>query len=87
MFDSQILEVVIGIVFIFVLVSTLCTAIREGIEAWLKTRAAYLEHGIRELLHDESGDGLASHFYKHPLIYSLFSGAYSPRTSSKRLAR
>jgi hypothetical protein len=84
MFDSPILDVVIGVVFIFVLVSIICTAIREGIEAWLKTRATYLEYAIRELLHDKSGSGLARHFYKHPLIYSLFSGDYSPGTSSTR---
>src|SRR5213595_451535 len=84
MFNSQILDVIIGIVFIFVLVSTICTAIREGIEAWLKTRAAYLEHGIRELLHDKEGQALASDFYRHPLIYSLFSGDYSPGASSTR---
>src|SRR5262245_30347972 len=84
MFNSQILDVVIGMVFIFILVSIICTAIREGIEAWLKTRAAYLEYGIRELLHDKAGNGLASDFYQHPLIYSLFSGLYSPVKPSTR---
>ena len=52
MFGSGILEVAIGIIFIYLLVSLLCSAVREGIEAWTKTRAAYLEYGIRELLHD-----------------------------------
>ena len=47
MFGSQILEVAIGVIFVFILVSIICSAIREGIEAWLKTRAAFLEHGIR----------------------------------------
>jgi hypothetical protein len=74
---SAVLEVAIGIVFVYSLVSLLCTAIREGIEAWFKTRAAYLEHAIRELLHDREGTNLASHLYRHPLIYSLFSGEYS----------
>ena len=82
MFGSSILEVAIGVVFVFILVSIICSAIREGIEAWLKTRAAYLEYGIRELLHDRSGNGLANAFYNHPLIYSLFSGEYRPREYS-----
>ena len=60
MFGSGILEVAIGVIFVFLLVSIICSAIREGIEAWLKTRAAYLEHGIRELLHDLGGGGLAA---------------------------
>lgn len=51
MFGSVILEVIIGVIFVFLLVSIICSALREGVEAWLKTRAAYLEHGIRELLH------------------------------------
>jgi hypothetical protein len=76
MFGSQILEVAIGVIFVFVLVSTMCSMIREGIEAWLKTRAAYLEYGIRELLHDKQANGIAQSFYTHPLIYSLYSAKY-----------
>lgn len=70
------LDVAIGIVFVFVLLSTVCSAIREGIEAKLKTRAAYLEQGIRELLHDLDGKGLAHSFFNHPLIFALYSGGY-----------
>ncbi|WP_211710139.1 hypothetical protein [Mucilaginibacter xinganensis] len=65
-----------GLIFVFILVSTICTAIREGIEAKLKTRAAYLERGIRQLLHDTDGTGLAKAFYNHPLIFGLFNGEY-----------
>src|SRR5690606_15925599 len=78
MFGSAILEVAIGVTFVFILVSIICSAIREGIEAWMKTRAAFLEHGIRELLHDKKGSGLAEKFYNHPLIYSLFAQGYKP---------
>jgi hypothetical protein len=65
-----------GVIFVFLLVSLLCSALREGLEAWMKTRAAYLEFGIRELLHDKEGQGLAVSFFTHPLIYSLYSGGY-----------
>ena len=78
MFGSQILEVAIGVIFIFILTSIICSVVREGIEAWLKTRAAFLEHGIRELLHDKDATGLAKSFYNHPLIYSLFADDYQP---------
>lgn len=86
------LDVAIGIVFVFVLLSTVCSAIREGIEARFKTRAAYLERGIRELLHDLDGKGLAHSFFNHPLIFSLYSGGYKGaaqdgRTQPKLLAR
>lgn len=82
MFGSNILEIAIGIIFIFILVATICTAIREGIEAKLKTRAAYLEQGIRQLLNDTSGTGLAKALYEHPLIYGLFNGGYTPGTQN-----
>ena len=84
MFGSEILDVAIGIVFVFVLVSTLASAIREGIEAWLKTRASYLEFGIRELLQDREGTGLCSELFNHPLIQNLFQGEYTPRPPSKK---
>jgi hypothetical protein len=76
MFGSRILEVAIGIVFIFLVVSIICSAIREVIESWRKSRAAYLEHGIRELLHDPGGVGLARALYEHPLISGLYGGNY-----------
>lgn len=92
MLGSTMLDVAIGIVFVFVLLSTVCSAIREGIEAKFKTRAAYLEQGIRELLHDVSGKGLAHSFFNHPLIFALYSGGYSGsaqggKTRRKLLAR
>ena len=77
MLGSTMLDVTIGIVFVFVLLSTVCSAIREAIEAKLKTRAAYLEQGIRELLHDLEGKGLAHSFFNHPMISALYSGGYS----------
>jgi hypothetical protein len=77
------LEVAIGVIFVFALVSVMCTAIREVIETWLKTRAAFLEHGIRELLNDREGSGIAKHFYNHPLIHPLFQGDYHPRPSKR----
>lgn len=77
MFNSQILDVLIGVVFIYCLVSVICTAVKEGLESLLKTRASYLEYGIRELLHDTDGKGLAKDFFQHPLIFSLFSGDYT----------
>ena len=77
MFGSDILDVAIGLIFVFLLVSILCSGIREGIEALLKTRASHLEDGIRELLHDRDATGLARHFFEHPLIFGLYGGTYS----------
>lgn len=81
MFGSEILDVAVGIVFVFILVSVICSAIREGIEAFVKTRGAFLEQGLRELLQDRNGEGLAKHLYEHPFIYGLFNGEYKPTGS------
>ncbi|HSL70516.1 MAG TPA: hypothetical protein VK864_09755, partial [Longimicrobiales bacterium] len=78
MFGLEILEVAIGIIFIYLLVAIVCSSIREGIESWLKSRAGCLEFGIRELLHDFDGTGLARDLYNHPLIYSLYAAGYTP---------
>ena len=84
MFDSEILDVAIGVVFVFLLVSMICSAIREALEGWLKSRATHLDEGIRQLLHDTPAAGLARHFFEHPLINSLYSGQYpAPRLSAR----
>ncbi|MEJ7830129.1 MAG: hypothetical protein WKF91_18110, partial [Segetibacter sp.] len=84
MFGSVTLEVIIGIIFIFLLVSILCSTIREGIKRWLKSRAAYLEYGIREMLPDKKGEGLGRSLFEHPLIYRLYTQKYTPGKQSAR---
>src|SRR5207248_2780133 len=37
-----------------------------------------LEHGIRQLLDDKSGTGLAKLLYEHPLINGLYNDDYTP---------
>ena len=71
------LDVAIGIAFVYLLVSLLCSAIVEGAEAILKRRAKDLERGIGELLRDPS---LVDKVYNHPLINGLFKGDYKPGT-------
>ena len=78
MFGSQVLEVAMGLVLLYLLLSLICSSIREGIEAWQKTRAVDLERGIRGLLQDHGGNGLARALYRHPLVYGLFNGEYDP---------
>jgi len=82
MLGSDILDVTIGVVFVFFIVSILCSAIREGIEAWMKSRATHLEQGIRELLHDRDAVGLARQFFEHPMIYGLYAGGYEKSPTS-----
>ena len=78
MFGSEVLDVAIGVIFVFLLVSLICSAIREGIEAWMRSRATHLEQGIRELLHDPKATGLAKALYDHPMVSVLYRGKYQP---------
>jgi len=79
MFGSEILDVAIGVALVFLMMSFLATAIREAIESVVKARAVYLERGIRQLLDDLEGNGIAQAFYEHPLIFSLYAGGYDPK--------
>jgi hypothetical protein len=78
MFNSGLLDVAIGLIFIYPLLGLICTALSEMIEARLKMRATDLERGIRELLHDPTGQGLVKKLYDHLLVFGLFQGLYDP---------
>ena len=71
MFGSDILEVAVGLALLFLIVSLICTAAREGLEAIMRTRAMDLERGIRELLDDPDGSLLAKTLFDHPMIYAV----------------
>lgn len=78
MFGSEVLDVAIGILFVYLTLSLICSAIQEGIAAFFKLRAKDLYLGIRNLLNDPKGSGLAQDFYNHPIIDTLFPGPYQP---------
>lgn len=91
MFGSNVLEVGIGLVLSYLLITLMLTSVVELIEAWRKRRARGLEVAIAELLDDreprldEAGNpveevGLRVRLYRHPLIYSLYCGEYGSRT-------
>src|SRR5262249_24606992 len=77
MFASAILDVAIGLVFVYLLLSLMCSALTELLEAFLKKRASDLERGLRELLADPAGTALVKDVYDHPLIAGLFRGTYT----------
>src|SRR5258708_15093088 len=68
------LDVAIGVIFMYLLVSLICSGAAEFLEALLRFRARDLEHGIRELLQNKEETVKA--IYEHPLVKSLYAGAY-----------
>ncbi len=75
MFGSDILDVAIGLVLVYLLISVLMTSVCEAIEAILKTRAGDLEQALLQLVHGDKA--LLEKVYRHPLIYGLYKGEYT----------
>ena len=74
MFGSTILEVAVGLLFVYLLLSLLCSAVAEYIEAKFNNRAKYLKEGITLLLNDTAGGGvdLAAQLYAHGLVRPFY---------------
>jgi hypothetical protein len=66
-----ILDVAIGVSFIYLLLALICTTVNEMLAGWMKTRARFLDRGIARLLGND--DALKRALYAHPLIQSLSS--------------
>jgi hypothetical protein len=75
MLGLEILDVVIGLFFGYLVLSLAVTAANEVGAAWFRRRAWMLRKGIRNLLDDED---LARQFYDHPLIRSLQQSSRGP---------
>jgi hypothetical protein len=75
---SEVLDIGIGLSLLFLFVSLICAAVREGLEGWRKTRALQLHKVLREILDDrtKTGSGLVRQLYNHPSVYALYSGEY-----------
>lgn len=69
--DSIILDVAIGVVFVYVLLSLICSAFTELISRVFAMRSNTLENGIRNLLNNSNAPGLTEDFYAHGLITGI----------------
>jgi hypothetical protein len=74
LFGSSVLEIAIGLIFVYLLLSILCTTVNEWIAAVLKARSNNLREAIAGLLDGqeiEKSKQFLVAFYGHPLITSL----------------
>ncbi len=81
MLGSATLDLAVGMVFVFLMLSLVVSAVREAIEARLKARAKHLAHGLLELLGDVR---LVEALYRHPLISALYNGEYDSKAVQYR---
>lgn len=67
------LDILIGLFTVFLLFSTICTAIVEAIAAWRGVRSKNLESALKEFISGNPGgnNNVVTQFYDHPLIKSL----------------
>jgi hypothetical protein len=77
MFGSAMLDIAVGVVFVFLLLSIFATAINEIILSFLNMRAKELLRGIQSLLNDDGPSGLVTKVYTHGQIYGLYQGTFS----------
>ena len=73
MFGSSIIDIAIGMIFVYLLLSLVCSAANELIERYSRKRGHDLEKGIVEMLRSPD---LVKSLYEHPIVYSLFAKPY-----------
>lgn len=78
MFGLEMLDVAIGVIFVYLLLSLICMAFNEIVEAIVRQRAKNLFKGIKTLLSDKEGTGIVKEIYEHPLVFGLFTDEYDP---------
>jgi hypothetical protein len=83
LFGSEIVDVAIGMIFTYLLLSLICSAVNELIEHRLKNRATDLQKGLCELLNDPDGSNLVKRVYDHGMVNGLFKGEYDPKAADK----
>src|SRR4051812_9660221 len=71
MLGSPILDIAVGLIFIYLLLSLICSGMNELIAWSLGLRADMLEQGLKHLLDDKDLGGYAGKVYDHALVRSL----------------
>ena len=67
MFGSTALEIVIGLAFVYFLLSLVCSGIRESVASLLRLRAKTLEEALVNML----DKGFVNMIYQHPLVKGM----------------
>lgn len=74
MFDHPIVDVALGLIFFFLVMSLLVSAVQEWISSFLGLRSSNLHTGVERLL----GSPLAKQVYEHPIIKNLAKDRQRP---------
>src|ERR1700745_3683812 len=78
---NPVIETAIGLIFVYLLLSMICSALQEWIAALLALRAKTLEQGIKNML---SGDAdTVRKIFEHPLIDGMTRQSFWDRTLAR----
>jgi hypothetical protein len=69
--DSVALDVALGLIFVFVVLSLVASAIVETLSSIFAWRADFLKKGLHNLLEDPEAPGLVEEVFQHPLVSAL----------------
>lgn len=81
MFGSALLEVFLGLAFVYLLLAVICSALSEWIARIFAMRSKNLEAGIRNLLEDPE---LVEKVYQHPLLKSFYRQGWFDKFRKRR---
>jgi hypothetical protein len=86
LFNSTVLDVAVGLAFIYLLLAVFCTTVNEWIAGILKTRSRMLRKGIATLLDNQPFNQATflGDFYKHPVITGMMQDGGHPSYLSSR---
>ncbi|HET8707612.1 MAG TPA: hypothetical protein VFM46_15000, partial [Pseudomonadales bacterium] len=78
MFGLDTLDIMIGLITVYLVFGLACTAIVEAITSWFKVRSTNLEDALKELLAGEhsTDQSFVEAFYNHPMIQALSKGEH-----------
>ncbi len=76
--DSAALDVALGLIFVYVVLSLVCSAIVETISSVFAWRADFLKKGLHNLLEDGNAPDLMDQVFGHPLVSGLIRPASEP---------
>ena len=77
MFGSEVLGLVDGMAFLYLLLTLVCSVLSELVSHWRGSRAKTLRDGLKQFLHDATGD-FTKNLYEHKLITPLNFGRLPP---------
>jgi hypothetical protein len=77
------LEIAIGVIFVYLVLSLICTAVNEAIATVVNKRGENLFEGVKNLLNDPTFTGLAQQVYNHGLVDGISKEMVNPDTNRR----